>query len=90
MCGAPCPCEVDLTPEEDNESDTVVHVYVEVEREIEDGRFTIDKFPATMGYAHFLGEVIIYDLDGNDIARYNGVDIASIISWDVLEDGTKV
>jgi hypothetical protein len=87
MCTGPCPCEVDfIEADEDYDSATVAYVYVEIERKTEDGGFTTDRYPKCMGYAHFLGEVIVYDLDGLDIARDD--DYEGIYSWDVLEDGS--
>lgn len=66
----------------------VVALNVEVERshpEDED-RWVIDYYSDVMGYAHFLGELIIYDLDGMDHYRYPESAVSSVFAWEVYSD----
>jgi hypothetical protein len=63
----------------------VVNIHVEVERTDDDGNRVTDRYPDTMGYAILLGELIIYDHNGTDIASYQ--DYEMITHWEVLVDG---
>lgn len=95
MCAQICPCGVDFEePETESgvlgvQPEDVANVHVEVEAVVPGG-YRTDRYHECMGYAVFFGELVIYNHDGADIARYQSSEYDMITSWEVLADGTVV